>query len=564
MTLHGPRPADAVTVTVDDPAYKPKGGGSSVSVIQGDTLWTNPVPGGTWSGGSFMPNTKNHRGRTHPGIDIYAAAGTAIVSPVAGTVIASGSSGIGGNWVQIKGDDGYIYYFAHMQHETPLSNGQRVGAGTQVGMVGNTGSASSTSPHLHLTVKTLSGEVIDPRPLMNGAVSVAQSDIVSGSANIPTGGELYEVDGTVYVVFEIKGDGVSSSVFFKVETGHGYTGTPKKISATDWESIKAGAADGGSSEAFSDVEAGEDWDEIIERTLMEMGIYGTAAMSDPSVLAVIAEVLARPSMSPDELQQRLQQTDWWQAHTDRERQWDDKSPAQQEQDIIDNAAQLVGIWFTYVGENINLLDYDADGDGMVTRDELKAGNPELYKYAEGIASGQMTQVQVTNTWVKDTAAETAESPWARTLRQEEIAQGQFETDVETSAAQVLDIYRAYGIDISWDEALRLGEDVKMNVTSLAEIEQQVDEWAMAMYPNKPKGMSTRAWAQPYTQTFQSILELPDTDLQDPLLQQALADGMTQGEFIKQLKKDDRWLETKNARDTFNRTMTGLGSKMGFS
>ena len=92
---------------------------------------------------------------------------------------------------------------------------------------------------------------------------------------------------------------------------------------------------------------------------------------------------------------------------------------------------------------------------------------------------------------------------------------------------------------------------------------QVDEMAIAMYPSKPKGMTTRSWAQPYTQTMMSVLELADNDLQDPLLQKALSSGMTLGDFRKELRNDDRWLQTKNARDEFNSVFSGLGNQMGF-
>lgn len=538
-----------------------------------------PVSGGTWSGGSFMPNTTNHRGRTHPGLDIYAAKGTTIQAPIGGTVMATGSGGIGGNWIQIRGDDGYVYYFAHMQYPTNLQQGQTVNAGMMIGQVGNTGSASSTSPHVHFTVKTPSGDVVDPRPIMNGAQPAAVTNYgdggstssggsemgsTSGPVNIPSGGTLYEVDGEQFVMFTINGkDGASHPIFFKLDAGATYPGSPQTVSAQQWSNITNGATDGGSTEAFRGVEPGADWDEIMERTLMEMGIYGSDAMSDASVLAVIAEVIARPDMTPQEMQTRLEQTSWWKSQTEKQNAWNDKSPAQQELEIVDAAAQLVGIWFTYTGEVLSLSDYDSDGDGVITAEELKAGNPDLAKYAQQIASGEVTQTVVINTWVKDAAAENPDSPWSRTIREEEKAQGQHDMDIQAEAGAIQDLYQAYGIDISWDEALAMGERVAMNDLSMEEVELQVDEMATALYPNKPKGITTRSWAQPYTQTLMSVLELPDSDLKDPLLTSALQNGESLGEFRSRLKKDDRWLETKNAKDEFNNTLSGLGNQMGF-
>lgn len=113
--------------------------------------WFFPVAGANeWNRGSWMPNTLTHRGRTHAAIDIYAGRGTAIVAPVAGVIISVGvNTSIGGNWVQMRGDDGITYYFAHMDRPSGVRKGQRIGAKSYLGAVGNSGSAKNTSTHLH-------------------------------------------------------------------------------------------------------------------------------------------------------------------------------------------------------------------------------------------------------------------------------------------------------------------------------------------------------------------------------------------------------------------------------
>jgi hypothetical protein len=136
--------------------------------------WYFPVVGeNQWKSGSWMPNTpREHQdGRTHPAIDIYAQTGAPIVAPVSGEILRIGvNTRVGGNWVVLQGDDGIEYYFAHMQNPTHLDSGARVEAGWVLGGVGDTGSAKGTSPHVHLSMKTSSGQYIDPRPwLTNGA-----------------------------------------------------------------------------------------------------------------------------------------------------------------------------------------------------------------------------------------------------------------------------------------------------------------------------------------------------------------------------------------------------------
>ncbi|MGN9907443.1 peptidoglycan DD-metalloendopeptidase family protein [Phytohabitans sp. LJ34] len=85
--------------------------------------------------------------------DIFAPTGTRVVSPVSGTVISAtlASSGVGSR-VQIRDDEGDIWYLAHMHHSPGLAvtDGQRVARGTLIGYVGTSAHAVGTQPHLHI------------------------------------------------------------------------------------------------------------------------------------------------------------------------------------------------------------------------------------------------------------------------------------------------------------------------------------------------------------------------------------------------------------------------------
>lgn len=110
-------------------------------------------------------------GRTHPAIDIYATAGTAIVAPVSGTVVRTGvNTDVGGNWVVLQGNDGVEYYFAHMQDPTLFDRGDTVNNGALLGRVGDTGSAKGKPHHLHFSMKASNGAYIDPRPWLSDGV----------------------------------------------------------------------------------------------------------------------------------------------------------------------------------------------------------------------------------------------------------------------------------------------------------------------------------------------------------------------------------------------------------
>jgi len=90
----------------------------------------------------------------HLGIDIFAPKGTPLVSCVNGVIFSIGrNNGIGGNTVNIKGDDGKNYYYAHLNSiNNELEEGEDITMGKFLGTVGNTGNASGTHPHLHFSI----------------------------------------------------------------------------------------------------------------------------------------------------------------------------------------------------------------------------------------------------------------------------------------------------------------------------------------------------------------------------------------------------------------------------
>lgn len=113
----------------------------------------------------------------HLGNDIFGARGTPIVAAQSGTISYSFSDSTGGNVVYIVDDCGWWHYYAHLDSVDPgLSLGQYVMAGTRLGTLGNTGSASNTQPHLHYsTYPGTYSQGIDPHPYLyntqNGSCS---------------------------------------------------------------------------------------------------------------------------------------------------------------------------------------------------------------------------------------------------------------------------------------------------------------------------------------------------------------------------------------------------------
>ena len=118
-----------------------------------------------------------HRSRGgHLGIDIFAPKGTPLVSCVGGVISKISNvrnNRIGGNTINILGDDGKNYYYAHLDSvRNDLDVGDEVYKGMFIGTVGDTGNAKGTHPHLHFSVykKDYRKGSIDPWPYLNSSL----------------------------------------------------------------------------------------------------------------------------------------------------------------------------------------------------------------------------------------------------------------------------------------------------------------------------------------------------------------------------------------------------------
>lgn len=98
-------------------------------------------------------------GVLHGGIDVANSIGTPIYAPADGVAIAAGPVAGFGLWVKLRHDDGTVTLFGHLDRVT-VSSGQRVMAGDQVALMGNTG--NSTGPHLHFEVHLAGLRQTDP------------------------------------------------------------------------------------------------------------------------------------------------------------------------------------------------------------------------------------------------------------------------------------------------------------------------------------------------------------------------------------------------------------------
>jgi len=104
--------------------------------------------------------------RTHKGIDIFARRGTPTLASVDGIVRRVRDRGLGGKQVWLYDEiRNQSLYYAHLDSQL-VQEGQRVRAGDTLGLVGNTGNARTTSPHLHFSIYRRGFGAIDPKPFV--------------------------------------------------------------------------------------------------------------------------------------------------------------------------------------------------------------------------------------------------------------------------------------------------------------------------------------------------------------------------------------------------------------
>ncbi len=102
--------------------------------------------------------------RLHLGVDILASKGETVVSAAAGTVTKIADDGTWGRMVVIDHGKGIVVYYCGLENLT-VSEGEKVSAGTKMGVVGTVPCECEDESHIHITV-TKDGEYISPLDLL--------------------------------------------------------------------------------------------------------------------------------------------------------------------------------------------------------------------------------------------------------------------------------------------------------------------------------------------------------------------------------------------------------------
>ena len=104
--------------------------------------------------------------RKHEGVDIFAKKRTPLLAAADGKVTRVNENMLGGKVIFMRPSNrNYTLYYAHLDSQLVVE-GQEVKAGDIIGLMGNTGNARTTRPHLHFGIYTREGAV-DPLPFID-------------------------------------------------------------------------------------------------------------------------------------------------------------------------------------------------------------------------------------------------------------------------------------------------------------------------------------------------------------------------------------------------------------
>ena len=128
-------------------------GGRYQVTLSLDPSLSFPVEGaGPSDIGSTFGQPRDGGRRAHHGVDIFSRRGTPVLAATAGVAYRVGETARGGRVVWLRDERrGQRLYYAHLDSQL-VSSGQYVRLGDTIGLVGNSGNARTTPPHLHFGI----------------------------------------------------------------------------------------------------------------------------------------------------------------------------------------------------------------------------------------------------------------------------------------------------------------------------------------------------------------------------------------------------------------------------
>ena len=131
---------------------------------------------------------RDHGRRSHEGVDLFAPRGTPVESPVTGRVVATlddASANCGFGVVVRSSADGTRWTLCHLAAMPIVERGERIDAGTVVGVVGSSGNARPNGPHLHIHGRARDGRTVNVTESLIRVLDAQRIDAPSRTPQAP-------------------------------------------------------------------------------------------------------------------------------------------------------------------------------------------------------------------------------------------------------------------------------------------------------------------------------------------------------------------------------------------
>jgi hypothetical protein len=279
--------------------------------------------------------------------------------------------------------------------------------------------------------------------------------------------------------------------------------------------------------------------ELKKAIKQEYGYAFALIMSSPDLTRLFTKAISQ-GMTPDAFQKDLQQTDWYSSRTASQRTYDtllkDKGAkadlAQRRQDIMDAVKREA------VAANGTQLD-DADVAGVV--DDLIRNHWDNWQ--------EVLPRVVGDTFVGDNVLT-------------------FGGTAAASVTQIKQYAKSMGVFIDDTTLGRYVDNIASQKNTLENVFAEIGNLAASYYPqyaeNIKSGATVDSIAQQYTYAAAQMLEKDPADFNffgndpsktDPLMAKAMfggkdGKGMSMYDFRKLIKQDNRWKQTRGAREEY--------------
>jgi hypothetical protein len=380
----------------------------------------------------------------------------------------------------------------------------------------------------------------------------------TGSGGLPRDARIVRLNGgPLRAVFQIM-PGVHT--WYSVSASQAAGKPVENVTTTQYNSRFGLSAPGGDASELAEIPAAfGTYANYVNAILDQVFPKNDPRRQDAEVMRVLATRAGRPDMTEAEFENLLKGTKYYQTRTEGQLRWNDLSEAERQLQRQDVEARMMQTVLGLVGQQPSRVA--GTGGGFIHNKTIKT-------YIDQVASGKMGFAQWTEQVLKPFAAQYAESPWSRQLREEQENQRARPIDIENTVLQVRDTLTQWGLQ--WSEATitqwarGLVEKTKSDDDLLATVKQS----AAVLYPWKDPEMETMVAAAPWIETYNRVLERQGS-LQTPEIMRVMSayghdpDNNDPWSFEQKLKMTDQYDQTRQGADDAYSTAAELAGMMGF-